>query len=89
MCCSRCEAALATAKTGAIAAEMGAVEIVHYGTYNCRPIAGTSTLSQHAFANAIDLYGFTLDSGPFYTVSTTGRTSSPTRSPPAARGCAT
>ena len=49
-------------------ASLGAVEFVHYGTYNCRPIAGTSTLSQHAYANAIDIYGFTLDDGSFYTV---------------------
>jgi extensin-like protein len=63
-----CEAALATARTGAVAVDMGAVELVHYGTYNCRPIAGTSTLSQHAFANAIDLYGFTLGTGEFWTV---------------------
>lgn len=63
-----CRAALSVAHTSAVAAEMGAVEFVHYGTYNCRPIAGTSTLSQHAFANAIDIYGFTLEGGGFYTV---------------------
>jgi len=44
------------------------VEWVHYGTYNCRTISGTSTLSEHAFANAIDIYGFELDNGSFWTV---------------------
>jgi hypothetical protein len=63
-----CAAAVATAQTAEVAASLGAVEFVHYGTYNCRPIAGTSTLSQHAYANAIDIYGFTLDDGSFYTV---------------------
>lgn len=37
------------------------VRIEHLGTYNCRPIRGeTSQLSQHAFANAIDVAAFDL-----------------------------
>lgn len=46
----------------------GAVALTHYGTYNCRPIAGTSHLSRHAFADAIDIAGFILDDGTLYTV---------------------
>jgi hypothetical protein len=63
-----CAAALAVAKGGVAAVEMNATELVHYGTYNCRPISGTTTLSQHAFANAIDYYGFELGDGSFYTI---------------------
>jgi len=63
-----CQAALAVARSSQVAVEMGAVEWVHYGTYNCRTISGTSTLSEHAFANAIDIYGFELDNGSFWTV---------------------
>lgn len=33
----------------------------HMGVYNCRPIGGTDTPSQHAFSNAIDI-------GPYYGV---------------------
>jgi hypothetical protein len=63
-----CEAALAVARSSVVAVELGAVEWVHYGTYNCRPISGTNTLSEHAFANAIDIYGFELDDGSFWTI---------------------
>lgn len=32
--------------------------ILHFGTYNCRTISGKARLSEHAFANAIDVSGF-------------------------------
>lgn len=32
--------------------------ILHFGTYNCRTISGKPRLSEHAFANAIDVSGF-------------------------------
>lgn len=38
-------AALGTRATG----------LVHFGTYNCRSIAGSASISQHATANAIDI----------------------------------
>lgn len=39
----------------------GVVGIEHFGTYDCRPIRGQpGQLSQHAFANAIDVAGFRL-----------------------------
>jgi hypothetical protein len=53
-----CNAALALAQTADDAAASGATVIRHIGTYNCRVIAGTSTLSQHAFGDAIDIYGY-------------------------------
>lgn len=40
----------------------------HYGTYNCRTISGTNTLSRHAFGDAIDVYGFDFTNGARYTV---------------------
>lgn len=37
--------------------------IQHIGTYNCRRIRGSSRMSQHAYANAIDVSGFVLEGG--------------------------
>ena len=37
--------------------------IEHYGTYNCRPIAGSKTWSEHATANALDVAAFRLADG--------------------------
>ena len=34
-----------------------------YGSFSCRNIAGTRTRSQHSYANAIDISGFTLEDG--------------------------
>lgn len=39
------------------------VKIETYGTYNCRMIAGTRKLSQHALANAVDVAAFRLADG--------------------------
>jgi hypothetical protein len=40
------------------------VEVTHYGTYNCRQIAGTNcSLSQHALGKAIDFGAFKLADG--------------------------
>jgi hypothetical protein len=72
-----CETALAIADTAEIAAQaapVGAHELIHYGTYNCRVIAGTSTLSNHAEGRALDIAGFVLDDG-----SSTGKMASRTR----------
>jgi len=40
----------------------------HFGTYNCRPIAGSTHLSQHSYARAIDIAGFVLADGRRITV---------------------
>ena len=53
-----CEMALAIERLTALLEDMGCVEFEHIGTYNCRVISGTDTLSEHSFATAIDLYGF-------------------------------
>lgn len=39
------------------------VKIETFGTYNCRPIAGSSRLSEHARSNAVDVSAFVLDDG--------------------------
>lgn len=40
----------------------------HFGTYSCRNVAGTSRLSEHAFANAWDIAGFELEDGRLISV---------------------
>ena len=37
--------------------------IAHFGSFNCRRIAGSSGWSEHATADAIDIAGFTLKGG--------------------------
>lgn len=37
--------------------------LVNYGSYSCRPIAGSDRTSEHATANAIDIAGFRLKDG--------------------------
>lgn len=44
------------------------VRFEQLGTYNCRPIAGSATLSQHSYARAIDISGFILSDGTRITV---------------------
>lgn len=39
------------------------VSMEHLGTYNCRPIAGSTNWSQHSTANALDIAGFRLADG--------------------------
>jgi len=60
---ARCEMATALAKLSRIAKELGIKEIKHYGTYNCREIGSTNTLSQHAYARAIDIAAFVMEDG--------------------------
>jgi hypothetical protein len=44
------------------------VRIETFGTYNCRPIAGSGKLSEHAHGNAVDVSAFVLDDGRRITV---------------------
>ena len=44
------------------------VEILHFGSYSCRTIAGSSHMSEHANANAFDISGFRLRSGKVISV---------------------
>jgi hypothetical protein len=44
------------------------VEILHFGSYSCRTIRGSSAASEHATANAFDVSGFRLRSGKLITL---------------------
>jgi hypothetical protein len=43
-------------------------EITHFGSYNCRTIRGSHSMSEHATANAIDVSGFKLSDGSFISI---------------------
>jgi hypothetical protein len=43
-------------------------EIIHFGSYSCRTIRGSSYMSEHASANAFDISGFRLRSGKLISV---------------------
>lgn len=46
-------------------------KIIHWGTYNCRPMRGQQTLlSEHAYANAIDIAAFQFADGTEISVKT-------------------
>lgn len=63
-----CGTAVSIVGSAAVASMLGAEAIIHYGTYNCRTISGTSTLSEHGLARAIDIAGFVLQDGSTFTV---------------------
>ena len=63
-----CETALSVVGSIAVAQMLGVNEFIHYGTYNCRVISGTSTLSQHGLGTAVDIAGFGLEDGSEITV---------------------
>ncbi len=63
-----CETAHAIVDTAQDIGPLGVAELVHVGTYNCRTISGSSSLSQHGLGRALDINGFTFDSGDTVTV---------------------
>lgn len=44
------------------------VEVMHFGSYNCRLMRHGTTMSEHATANAFDISGFRLKSGKIISV---------------------
>ncbi len=50
--------------TGALRTRWNVTDVAHLGIYNYRVIAGTTTLSQHSYATAIDTPGPPPRSGP-------------------------
>ncbi len=44
------------------------VEIMHFGSYACRTMRGSSSISEHATANAFDIAGFRFRSGKLITL---------------------
>lgn len=61
------------ARPAARAAGLRATAITDFGTYNCRTIAGSDRLSEHATANAIDVAGLRLTTGTAATAVTIAR----------------
>jgi hypothetical protein len=58
-----CEMAMSLRDTVLDVKPAGVETIQHLGTYVCRVIANTSTLSRHAYGDAIDIAGFDFDDG--------------------------
>lgn len=52
-----CEMALALYRLGDALRALDIMQVLHIGTFNCRPVSGTGNLSQHAHGNAIDIWG--------------------------------
>ena len=63
-----CDLAVALHQLGDILHRYDITDVRHIGTFNCRKIAGTSKLSQHAHGLAIDIYGFEKANGDDYIV---------------------
>jgi len=63
-----CDLAHAVADTVEDVVDSGVTSILHVGTYNCRMIGGTDSLSRHGYADAIDIYGFEFDEGHTWTL---------------------
>ncbi|MCB9537732.1 MAG: extensin family protein [Myxococcales bacterium] len=63
-----CDLALALHQLSAMLREYDIVEVGHIGTYNCRLIGGTDSLSMHGLARAIDLKWFRTSDGHVYDV---------------------
>ena len=61
-----CDLTDALWRLGEVLAEYQITQVLHIGTYNCRAIAGTSRLSEHSFADAIDIWGFVDAQGERY-----------------------
>ncbi|MBA2319925.1 MAG: extensin family protein [Deltaproteobacteria bacterium] len=63
-----CDGAHALADTVEDLLPEDATILWHYGTYVCRTIAGTDTLSRHAYGDAIDFAAFSFADGTRYSV---------------------
>jgi hypothetical protein len=63
-----CELGHSLAESLEDAAAEGVDTLYHYGTYNCRVISGTDSLSRHGYGDAIDITGFGFADGRLYTL---------------------
>jgi hypothetical protein len=63
-----CPFALSLDRAAEILADANVTDVMHYGTYNCRVVAGTDTLSEHGLANAIDYAGVKTADGSVFSV---------------------
>ncbi|MDP6944897.1 MAG: extensin family protein, partial [Myxococcota bacterium] len=63
-----CDLALAIHDMAMFLSAEGVTNVVHYGAYNCRVISGTTTISQHGLARAVDIAAVLFDNGDYWTV---------------------
>lgn len=63
-----CELAIALDDLSAYLRELDIVELVHIGTYNCRVIAGSDSISMHGLGLAIDIHELRTSDGTTYNV---------------------
>lgn len=63
-----CELGHAVADTIEDVLDDGVTTLRHLGTYVCRTISGTETLSRHGYGDAIDVYGFDFADGTRWTL---------------------
>jgi len=63
-----CQLALAIDDLSAYLRELDVIEVVHIGTYNCRVIAGTDSLSMHGLGLALDIHELRTADGERYNV---------------------
>lgn len=63
-----CPLALALEKMALVLASNGVTDVLHLGVYNCRVVSGTTKISQHGMANAIDIRALVADTGETYVV---------------------
>ena len=63
-----CEMAHSIADTVLDVEPFGVAAVRHIGTYNCRVIGGTTSLSRHGYGDAIDIYGFRFEDGRVWTL---------------------
>lgn len=61
-----CELALALHRLGDVLHARRITQVLHIGTFNCRPVSGTQRLSEHAHGNAIDIWGLVDEDGQDY-----------------------
>jgi hypothetical protein len=63
-----CGLAQALEQTAALLAQRDVTDVVHFGTYGCKTIAGGAQLSEHAVGRAADLAVFRNSSGDVFSV---------------------
>jgi hypothetical protein len=63
-----CQMGRALVELARLAARHDIVEIWHLGTYNCRPISGSRTLSEHGRANALDIAALVRRDGTLFRI---------------------
>jgi hypothetical protein len=63
-----CDHGLSMVDSAELLAGQGVSDLIHWGVYNCRVISGSNKLSEHGYANAIDIAGLKLQDGGYHSV---------------------